>query len=52
VSRYGEWLEGLKPAEDRKQIGIDIKTIEFAWAVGMPVWRPLKDGLFERGSEP
>jgi phage-related protein len=26
---------------------VDIKTIEFGWPVGMPVCRPLGDGLYE-----
>ena len=42
-----EWLKSLEPVEDRKQIGVDIKTIEFGWPIGMPVCRPLGDGLYE-----
>ena len=42
-----EWLKGLEPIEDRKRIGLDIKTVEFGWPVGMPTCRPLKDGLYE-----
>src|ERR1700749_4574570 len=42
-----EWLKGLDPIEDRKQIGVDIKTVEFGWPIGMPVCRPLGDGLYE-----
>lgn len=42
-----EWLRSLIPIEDRKQIGIDIKTVEFGWPIGMPVCRPLGDGLYE-----
>ena len=41
-----EWLKGL-PSEDRKRIGEDIKTVEFGWPVGMPVCRPLGDGIYE-----
>ncbi len=41
-----EWLKGLSP-EDRKQIGEDIKTVEFGWPIGMPVCRPLGDGIYE-----
>lgn len=41
-----EWLKTLAPA-DRKTVGEDIATLEFAWPVGMPVCRPLGDGLFE-----
>jgi phage-related protein len=40
-------LRSLSPIEDRKQIGVDIKTVEFGWPIGMPVCRPLGDGLYE-----
>jgi phage-related protein len=33
--------------EDRKRIGEDIKTVEFGWPIGMPVCRPLGDGIYE-----
>jgi putative component of toxin-antitoxin plasmid stabilization module len=42
-----DWLKGLPSAEDRKRIGEDIKTVEFGWPVGMPVCRPLSDGISE-----
>ncbi|MGH9440547.1 MAG: type II toxin-antitoxin system RelE/ParE family toxin [Terriglobia bacterium] len=42
-----EWLKLLEPVQDRKQIGVDIKTVEFGWPIGMPVCRPLGDGLYE-----
>jgi phage-related protein len=42
-----EWLRSLSPIEDRKQIGVDIKAVEFGWPVGMPVCRSLGDGLYE-----
>jgi phage-related protein len=42
-----EWLRSLTPIEDRKQIGVDIKTVKFGWPIGMPVCRPLGDGLCE-----
>ncbi len=42
-----EWLKGLPSPEDRKRIGEDIKTAEFGWPVGMPVSRPLGDGVYE-----
>jgi phage-related protein len=45
------WLKSLTPIEDRKQIGIDIQTVEFGWPVGMPVCRPLGDGLYEVRSD-
>ncbi len=41
-----EWLKGLSP-ENRKRIGEDIKTVEFGWPIGMPVCRPLGDGIYE-----
>lgn len=41
-----DWIRALDRA-DRKSIGEDIATLEFAWPVGMPVCRPLGDGLFE-----
>ena len=41
-----EWLKNLSP-EDRKHIGEDIKTVEFGWPVGMPVCRPLSEGVYE-----
>lgn len=42
-----DWLKSLEPVDDRKQIGLDIKTVEFGWPIGMPVCRPLGDGLYE-----
>jgi phage-related protein len=41
-----EWLKGLS-ANDRKRIGEDIKTVEFGWPLGMPVCKPLSDGIYE-----
>ncbi len=41
-----EWLKGLS-ADDRKRIGEDIKTVEFGWPIGMPVCKPLSDGIYE-----
>jgi phage-related protein len=41
-----EWLRSL-PAEDRKIVGEDIKDVEFAWPIGMPLCRPLSRGLWE-----
>jgi hypothetical protein len=35
-----EWLRELE-SEDRKAIGEDIKDVEFAWPIGMPLVRPL-----------
>ena len=41
-----DWLKELS-SEDRKRIGEDIKTAEFAWPIGMPVCRPLGEGIYE-----
>lgn len=42
-----DWLRALRLSEDRKRIGEDIKTVEFGWPLGMPVCRPLGNGLYE-----
>jgi phage-related protein len=41
-----EWLKGL-PKEERKVIGIDLKTVQFGWPLGMPLVRKLEPGLWE-----
>lgn len=41
-----EWLKGLT-LEDRKVIGEDIKDVEFAWPIGMPLVRSMGSGLWE-----
>jgi phage-related protein len=41
-----EWLKGLE-AEDRKTIGTDIKDVEYAWPIGMPLVRSLGKELWE-----
>ena len=41
-----DWLKGL-PVEDRREIGKDIATVEYGWPLGMPVCRPLGQGLWE-----
>lgn len=46
VEPVREWLRSLT-ADDRKIIGIDIKTVEFGWPVGMPICRSLGNGLWE-----
>ena len=40
------WLKSLS-ADDRKLLGEDIAAVEFTWPVGMPLVRPLKQGLWE-----
>jgi phage-related protein len=46
-----EWLRSLVPVADRKQIGVDIKSVEFGWPIGMPVCRSLGEGLYEVRSD-
>ncbi len=41
-----DWLKSLS-SEDRKRIGEDIKTVEFGWPIGMPVCKPLGNGIYE-----
>ena len=41
-----DWLMGLN-AEDRRIAGFDVQTVEFGWPIGMPVCKPLGDGLWE-----
>ncbi len=45
-----EWLKSLTPAE-RQTIGKDIQKVEFGWPLGLPVCRPLGDGLWEVRSD-
>lgn len=41
-----EWLFLLNN-NDRQTIGCNIKTIEFDWPIGMPLCKPLRNGLYE-----
>jgi phage-related protein len=41
-----DWLRGL-PIDDRRAIGTDLATVQFGWPIGMPLCRPLGDGLWE-----
>ena len=41
-----DWLRSLDK-EDRLRIGEDLKKLEFGWPVGMPLCRPLGQGLHE-----
>ena len=45
-----EWLLSLA-REDRRNIGVDIKTVEFGWPLGMPTCRSLGSGLWEVRSD-
>ncbi|MBF0478321.1 MAG: type II toxin-antitoxin system RelE/ParE family toxin [Candidatus Omnitrophica bacterium] len=41
-----EWLQSLQK-DEKKQIGEDIKTIQFGWPIGMPVVEKLDRDLWE-----
>ena len=41
-----EWLKEL-PAEERKAIGDDLRTMQFGWPLGMPLVRNLERGIWE-----
>ncbi|KMN08939.1 type II toxin-antitoxin system RelE/ParE family toxin [Pseudomonas helleri] len=41
-----EWLTDL-PREHRRTVGVDIKTVQLGWPIGMPVVRKLDAGLWE-----
>lgn len=41
-----EWLKGL-PAQDKKTIGEDIKTVQFGWPLGMPLVDHLEGDIWE-----
>ena len=40
-----DWLKGLSKKE-RVLIGVDLKTVEFGWPIGMPPCRHLGGGLW------
>jgi phage-related protein len=41
-----EWLKEL-PADERRAIGEDIKTVQYRWPLGMPLVDSLGNGLWE-----
>jgi len=41
-----DWLRDLNE-EDRRTIGRDLMRVQFRWPVGMPLSRPLGEGLWE-----
>lgn len=45
-----DWLKGL-PEVDRQVIGQDLMRVQFRWPIGMPLCRPLGDGLWEVRSD-
>lgn len=45
-----DWLRSLDQV-DRNVIGQDLMRVQFRWPVGMPLCRPLGDGLWEVRSD-
>ncbi len=41
-----DWIKGL-PVEDRQSLGRDLRLVEIGWPLGMPLCRPLGEGLWE-----
>jgi phage-related protein len=41
-----EWLKSL-PADQRKAIGEDLKTVQYGWPLGMPLVRKMAPRLWE-----
>jgi phage-related protein len=41
-----EWLKEL-PANERQAIGEDLLRAQWRWPIGMPLCRPMGDGLWE-----
>jgi phage-related protein len=41
-----EWLKSL-PDNERREIGIDIKTVQFGWPMGMPVIDHIERDIWE-----
>lgn len=41
-----DWLKGLE-VEDRRNIGMDFKDVEYGWPLGMPLCRSIGHGLWE-----
>ncbi|WP_311979974.1 type II toxin-antitoxin system RelE/ParE family toxin [Bradyrhizobium diazoefficiens] len=41
-----DWLRSLDDA-DRQAVGLDLMRVQYRWPVGMPLCRPLGDGLWE-----
>jgi phage-related protein len=41
-----DWLRGLDE-RDRHALGLDLMRVQFRWPVGMPLCRPMGEGLWE-----
>jgi hypothetical protein len=45
-----DWLRGLEE-EDRHAIGQDLMRVQYRWPIGMPLCRPMGEGLWEVRSD-
>ncbi len=45
-----DWLKDLPP-DDRREVGKDLMRAQWRWPVGMPLCRPMGDGLWEIGTD-
>jgi phage-related protein len=45
-----DWLRGLNE-RDRNTIGQDLMRVQYRWPIGMPLCRPMGDGLWEVRSD-
>jgi phage-related protein len=45
-----DWLRGLEE-NDRHAIGQDLMRVQYRWPVGMPLCRPMGEGLWEVRSD-
>jgi len=41
-----DWLKGL-PNTEKREIGADIKTVQFGWPIGMPLVDHIDGGIWE-----
>jgi len=41
-----DWLKSL-PQEEKREIGMDIKTVQFGWPLGMPLVRHVEGDVWE-----
>jgi len=46
VEPVRDWLRSLSE-DDRRKVGVDLATVQVGWPVGLPLCRPLGDGLWE-----
>jgi phage-related protein len=45
-----EWLREMD-SDDRRAVGLDLMRVQWRWPVGMPLCRPMGNGLWEVRTE-